>query len=206
MTASVTPRWPQMKLFMLLWQADLAKIGVKLTVDEVEIAKFYDIGARPEYARRRRHPVAERPSPARSRPSSSAPSELPRQRANIFGYRNPELEKLIAEGAVELDPAKRKAIYQQLNEIVVDDAYLIHGRHQPIHLRHEEASTARGRPDRQHDPRRPPRSPANPFALSGRIRRQRCLPAQASEGVADAALSPPSAAAAGTDPACSRRF
>src|SRR5829696_6195357 len=45
LTGSVTPRWPQMKLFMLLWQADLAKIGVKLTVNEVETAKFYDISA-----------------------------------------------------------------------------------------------------------------------------------------------------------------
>ena len=43
-----------------------------------------------------------------------------------FGYRNAEMEKLIVDGAVELDPAKRKSIYQRLNEIVVDDAYLIH--------------------------------------------------------------------------------
>jgi peptide/nickel transport system substrate-binding protein len=45
---------------------------------------------------------------------------------NVHGYRNPELEKLIADGAVELDQAKRKTIYQRLNEIVVEDAYLIH--------------------------------------------------------------------------------
>ena len=45
---------------------------------------------------------------------------------NIFGYRNAEMEKLIADAAIENDPAKRKAMYQRLNEIVVDDAYLIH--------------------------------------------------------------------------------
>ena len=42
------------------------------------------------------------------------------------GYRSPELEKLIADGAVETDAAKRKAIYQKANEIVVEDASLIH--------------------------------------------------------------------------------
>ena len=36
-----------------------------------------------------------------------------------------ELEKLGADGAVEPDPAKRKAIYQKINEIMVDEAYLI---------------------------------------------------------------------------------
>jgi ABC-type transport system substrate-binding protein len=36
------------------------------------------------------------------------------------------MEKLIADGAAEPDEAKRKAIYQRLNEIVVEDAYLIH--------------------------------------------------------------------------------
>ena len=45
---------------------------------------------------------------------------------NIFGYRSPELEKLIADGAVEPDPAKRKTIYQQANEIMVFDANLIY--------------------------------------------------------------------------------
>jgi peptide/nickel transport system substrate-binding protein len=45
---------------------------------------------------------------------------------NLFGYRNPEMEKLIADAAIEPDQAKRKQMYQRLNEIVVDDAYLIH--------------------------------------------------------------------------------
>ncbi len=47
-------------------------------------------------------------------------------RRNIFGYRSPELEKLIADGAVEPDSAKRKTIYQKANEIMVFDANLIY--------------------------------------------------------------------------------
>jgi peptide/nickel transport system substrate-binding protein len=126
MTTNVTPRWPQMKLFMLLWQADLAKIGVKLTVNEVETAKFYDIALDPNMQGADVHPwlngrVLRDPAILWSSQANFRGNER-----NIFGYRNPEMEKLIADGAVEPDPAKRKAIYQKLNEIVVDDAYLIH--------------------------------------------------------------------------------
>jgi len=54
------------------------------------------------------------------------PGELPRQRAQIFGYRSADVEKLIAHGAGEPDPAKRKTIDQKANEIMVTDANLIY--------------------------------------------------------------------------------
>jgi ABC-type transport system substrate-binding protein len=125
-TASVTPRWPQMKLFMLLWQADLAKIGVKLTVNEVEIAKFYDIDTDPGLQGADIHPwlngrVLRDPAILFSSQWNYRGNDLHKR-----GYRSPELEKLIADGAVETDAAKRKAIYQKANEIVVEDASLIH--------------------------------------------------------------------------------
>ena len=126
MTTNVTPRWPQMKLFMLLWQADLAKIGVKLTVNEVEIAKFYEIHADKDLLGADVHPwlngrVLRDPAILFSSQFNFRANE----RA-IHGYRNPEYEKLIADGAAEPDQAKRKAIYQKLNEFIVEDAFLIH--------------------------------------------------------------------------------
>ncbi|MGE3910110.1 MAG: ABC transporter substrate-binding protein [Chloroflexota bacterium] len=126
MTTNVTPRWPQMKLFMLLWQADLAKIGVKLTVNEVETAKFYDIAADTNMLGADVHPwlngrVLRDPAILWSSQSNFRGNEL-----NKFGYRNEEMEKLIKEAANENDAAKRKSMYQRLNEIVVEDAYLIH--------------------------------------------------------------------------------
>ena len=35
------------------------------------------------------------------------------------------METLVAEGSVETDPARRKEIYQRLNEITVDDCSVI---------------------------------------------------------------------------------
>ena len=44
---------------------------------------------------------------------------------NRFGYENPELEKLIADGAAETDPEKRKKLYQQANETQIEQSNVI---------------------------------------------------------------------------------
>ncbi|MCC6179822.1 MAG: twin-arginine translocation signal domain-containing protein [Chloroflexi bacterium] len=125
MTTNVTPRWPQMKLFMLLWQADLAKIGIKLTVNEVETAKFYDIYADKDLQGNDLHPWLNARTTRDPAIFWSTQTNFRGNDRNPFGYRNAELEKLVADGAVELDPAKRKSIYQKLNEMVIDEANMI---------------------------------------------------------------------------------
>lgn len=40
---------------------------------------------------------------------------------NAGGYNNPKVDELLTQGAVELDEAKRKTIYNDLQKIVVDD-------------------------------------------------------------------------------------
>jgi peptide/nickel transport system substrate-binding protein len=126
LTTNVTPRWPQMKLFMLVWQADLAKIGVKLTVNEVEAAKFYDIGAAKDLLGADVHPWLNARTTRDPAIFWSTQGNYRGNERNPYGYRNDEIEKLVAEGAVELDPAKRKTTYQKLNEIVVNEANIIH--------------------------------------------------------------------------------
>ena len=44
---------------------------------------------------------------------------------NPRGFVNEELEKLVAAGAVETDVEKRKTIYQQLNELAIDQSHII---------------------------------------------------------------------------------
>ena len=41
--------------------------------------------------------------------------------SNTQSYANPKVDELLARAAVELDPAKRKAIYHEFQEIVVDE-------------------------------------------------------------------------------------
>jgi peptide/nickel transport system substrate-binding protein len=125
MTTNVTPRWPQMKLFSLIWQADLAKIGVKLMVNEVEIAKFYEIGGAKDFLGFDVHPWLNARTTRDPAIFWSTQNNYRGGSRNPYGYTNDELEKLVAEGAVELDPAKRKTIYQKLNEIVIAESNII---------------------------------------------------------------------------------
>jgi len=125
MTINVTPVWPQMKLFSLIWQADLQQIGVNLTVNEVEAAQFYDIGGAPDLLGNDIHPwVVGRTT--RDPAVFFATQTIYRGGAdNRFGYVNEELETLVAQGATEVDQEKRRGIYQRLNEIVVDASHII---------------------------------------------------------------------------------
>jgi peptide/nickel transport system substrate-binding protein len=119
------PAMPQYKLYLLIWQSDLAKIGVKLTVDEVENAKFLEMAATPDlqgldFAPHLTGRTTRDPAIFFSTQGPFRASDF-----NLFGYRNAEFEKLVADGAVEPDAAKRKSIYQQLNQMIVDEMFTI---------------------------------------------------------------------------------
>jgi peptide/nickel transport system substrate-binding protein len=55
--------------------------------------------------------------------------------AGRAGYKNEEVDRLIGEGAVELDPAKREKIYYRLQELWLEDAVGIM-THQPLRRRY----------------------------------------------------------------------
>jgi peptide/nickel transport system substrate-binding protein len=125
LTLVVTPAWPQMKLWGLIWQQDLAKINVNLKLNEVENAKFNEIGATKDFqgnelmgwlnGRTTRDPAIFWSTQGNYRANQQNPR----------GFVNEELEKLVAAGAVETDEEKRKTIYQQLNELAIDQSHII---------------------------------------------------------------------------------
>ncbi|MGH2533218.1 MAG: ABC transporter substrate-binding protein [Thermomicrobiales bacterium] len=125
MTIHVTPVWPQMKLFCLIWQADLQQIGVTLTVNEVEAAQFYDIGGAPDLLGHDLHPWLVGRTTRDPALFFSTQTIYRGGESNRFGYVNPELEELVAQGAVEVDEERRREIYQQLNELVVNSCHII---------------------------------------------------------------------------------
>ncbi len=123
---NVTSTWPQMRLFCLIWQADLATIGVTLNVQEVEIARFYEIGGDGDLLGFGLHPWLN------GRTSRDPAIFLGTQGDyrgaapdNIFGYENAELEEIVAQGLVETDVDARRALYQRANEILVDEVPVI---------------------------------------------------------------------------------
>lgn len=124
LTINPTPAWPQMKLFCLIWQQDLAKIGVKLIVNEVENARFYEIGQDPEGKLKGMdlHPWLNGRTTRDPAVFLGTQHNYRGGATNVTNkWKNDELEKLIADAAVEVDTAKRKAAYQRCNEIIVTE-------------------------------------------------------------------------------------
>jgi ABC-type transport system substrate-binding protein len=125
LTLVVTPAWPQMKLWGLIWQQDLAKINVNLKLNEVENAKFNEIGAAKDLqgndlmgwlnGRTTRDPAIFWSTQGNYRANQQNPRALV----------SAELEQLVAAGAVETDAEKRKKTYQQLNELAIDLSHII---------------------------------------------------------------------------------
>ena len=127
----VTPRWPQMKLFTLIWQADLAKIGIKLNVAEVEQAQFLASGNDANLRGLDMIPwVVGRTT---RDPAIFFGTQITHRggRTAKHGWVNDELEKLVAEGAAEINTAKRRSIYQRANEIIVEEVPMIHVANDP---------------------------------------------------------------------------
>ena len=60
-----------------------------------------------------------------TRSPRSATVAAPIRTSNNEGYKNERYAQLIADGAAEPDPAKRKPIYSQLNDILLDDAFVM---------------------------------------------------------------------------------
>ena len=127
LTIVVTPAWPQMKLFSLVWQQDLKKVGLNLKINDVENAKFYEINSARDMqgndlqawlnARTTRDPAIFWSTQGNYRGGGTS--------TNRFGFESPELEKLIADGAAETDPEKRKKLYQQANEMQIEQSNVI---------------------------------------------------------------------------------
>ena len=126
LTIIVTPAWPQMKLFSLIWQADLAKIGVRLRVSEVENAKFYEINADKSLegndlqawlnARTTRDPAIFWSTQRNYRAGPTT---------GTHAYENPELERVLIAAAAEPEAETRKRSYQQANEMLLDSSHVI---------------------------------------------------------------------------------
>jgi len=125
MTVPVISAWAWAEPGMLVWQADLAKIGVTLNVEQMETAALVEIGLDGNlkgYAlcpwgngRTRRDPAIFMSTQGNYRGGET----------NRYMWKNDEIEELVPQGEKELDPEKRRAIYQHINEILVDEVPML---------------------------------------------------------------------------------
>lgn len=114
------------EIYGLIWQADLAQIGVELVIESVDQGRWSDIGTalvRDETdvvfwfnGRTNRDPAI----------FWNTQKNYGGLAETIWGYRNDELIEIVAEAAAEVDPEKRKTLYQRTNQILADSSHVLH--------------------------------------------------------------------------------
>lgn len=121
--------FPEWKIYAQIWQADLAKIGITLKIDEFENAKFYEIAQSADLGgynlagwgtgRTKRDPAIF----FQTQPQYGAGEKS--GIVNPYGWYNAEYEDCVTNGRTELDSAKRAEYYQRANEILVEELPMI---------------------------------------------------------------------------------
>ena len=123
MDVNTTPAFAGWKEYCLIWQSDLAKIGVTLNVHEVEQAKFYEIADDPNLDGNAVHPWA---TGRTKRDTAIFISTQPQYVSpNKYGWENKEFEELAEKASIEMDQGKRREMYQRCNEIYMEDVPML---------------------------------------------------------------------------------
>ncbi len=111
------------KQIAIMWQAELAKIGVTLKLREIAWPEMY------KYIRENMTDmIATGWGPDYADPDDYAdPMGSSNLLRAIWGcyYSDPELDRLIQEAKVEVDPAKRAELYKQIQIKAVEGAYFV---------------------------------------------------------------------------------
>jgi len=114
--------WPQLVSFAPAYQADLAKIGVKLNIRALELAIWVDEAVNRKY----KGMYLANSTFAQLEPSSTLSNgRATDPNSNNSLFKNEQYSQLIATASSEPDGSKRKAIYSQLDDILLDESFIM---------------------------------------------------------------------------------
>jgi peptide/nickel transport system substrate-binding protein len=114
------PTLPEYATIAQIYQSDLAKIGVKLNVKSMDIAALFDVIHSQKYNgfyTLNDSWTAMEPASTVSVGASLNP------KINNAGFKDAQYTELAAKAAAEPDAAKRKELYSQLNDYILDQSF-----------------------------------------------------------------------------------
>jgi peptide/nickel transport system substrate-binding protein len=118
----ISPNFPELATFGQIYQADLATIGVTLTIKQTQSAAFFDA------INNRTYPGLFAITSARANLSPGI-TILSTQGFNADGnnegFSSDAYSALAAAIATETDAQKQKQLYAQLNDVLVDEAFAV---------------------------------------------------------------------------------
>jgi peptide/nickel transport system substrate-binding protein len=119
---NVNNSFPLLVDFATVYQADLAQLGITLNVRTLELATWVDQAVNRKYQGLylSNAPYAQlEPSSALSNGRATDPN------SNNSGFDNDQYKQLVASAASEPDATKRKALYDQINALLLDESFIM---------------------------------------------------------------------------------
>jgi len=112
-----------------VWQSDLAKIGVSLSIEQMDMGTFFSALNNPESpevpACHICNTMGDFPDAWSLMNYNLNPAMVPPGCCNASLYENPRVTELLDMAKVEYDPAKRQEIYQEIYDITAEEVPLI---------------------------------------------------------------------------------
>ena len=118
----VSPVYDELNQFGQIYQADLARIGVKLNVKKLELAVWFDQANNAKYIG---VSVNNGPYGQLEPLTNFTSSGLFNPARNNAAFKTDAYVQLINQAAAEPDAAKRKQVYGQLNDLMVDEVFCV---------------------------------------------------------------------------------
>jgi peptide/nickel transport system substrate-binding protein len=115
----ISPNYPELADFGQIYQADLAKIGVTLTIRQVDSAPFFDA------INNRKFPgmYAITSAKANLQPGTVLNNAPTSPAGNNSGFKGDRYTQLVDAASTETDPQKQKEIFSQINDLLLDAAF-----------------------------------------------------------------------------------
>jgi peptide/nickel transport system substrate-binding protein len=118
----VSPVYAELYDFGQIYQADLATIGVKLNVRRLDLPAWFDLNNNVKYVGLT---TSVGPFGNLEPVTNFTASGIYKPVGNDTGFKNDRYAQLVTQVGGEPDAAKRKQMYGQLNDILVDEVFAI---------------------------------------------------------------------------------
>jgi peptide/nickel transport system substrate-binding protein len=112
--------YPELEDFAQIHQADLAKIGVKMTIKKVDLSAWIDTIVGHKY----QGLYSTAFGTAQLFPATLMSGAAYNPAANNSGFKSSAYTALVNSMSSEPDATKRKALYSQLNDMLIDEAFV----------------------------------------------------------------------------------
>jgi len=114
---TVPGTYPDVVAVAQVLQQQLGQVGIRVTLKQMEIGQYVDAW------KKKGHQVMAGKNGAGIDPDRSLYFFFhSKGSANVWGYANPEFDRLVEEAKVTLDQSKRQALYVKAQEILYEDA------------------------------------------------------------------------------------